>query len=290
MGKALFFKVIDIGWRGVCVGAAYIVGVMLGGMVLGMLGLIPSSAGGSSVSLGWIFVAGIVVGLTLGPIARQMAVSRWQHLLIWSSIIFFNLASVMIEGAFFAPALVPMPIWVLALQQALAALITGAAITVLFAPARAAGHPGLVGQTRMWYDWGWRLTVSVLSYMVFYLVFGAINYTLVTGPYYETHAGGLTVPPAQLIWSIEFVRSVLIVISVLLFLRAWQGSRRSALILTGLILFMVGGIAPLLFQVSALPLGLLTASAVEIFFQNFLTGVVAAALLGTPARAAARLA
>ncbi len=45
-------------------------------------------------------------------------------------------------------------------------------------------------------------------------------------------------------------------------------------------LFAIGGIVPLLYQVNALPLPLLIASAVEIFFQNFLTGIVAGLLLG----------
>jgi hypothetical protein len=49
---------------------------------------------------------------------------------------------------------------------------------------------------------------------------------------------------------------------------------------TGWLLFAIGGIVPLVLQISSLPLLLLAASAVEIFCQNFLTGMVAAGLMG----------
>lgn len=48
--------------------------------------------------------------------------------------------------------------------------------------------------------------------------------------------------------------------------------------LPGLILFAVGGVTPLLVQVGSLPFVVLAASAVEIFLQNFSTGVVTARL------------
>ena len=284
-----FARIIGIAWRGLCVGLAYLVGLMASGILLGMLGLIKPTSGSSSVSLVWLFLAAVVIGLTLGPIAQQLTVSRGRHLLIWSSIIFFNLASVMIEGAFFAPALVPIPLPALALQQLLATLVAGLAITVLFAPAPLAAQPLSVSVRRPWYDWAWRFVVSSFSYLVLYLGVGGINYNLVTQPYYATHAGGLVVPPAMTVWLIESVRAPLIVLSVLFFLLASRPGRRTT-VLTGLILFMVGGVAPLLLQAGTLPTVLLVASAVEIFFQNFLAGVVAAILLGLPNKAAANLA
>jgi hypothetical protein len=50
--------------------------------------------------------------------------------------------------------------------------------------------------------------------------------------------------------------------------------------LTGLILFAVGGVMPLLMQAGALPLVVLIASAVEIFCGNMALGWVPARLLG----------
>jgi hypothetical protein len=214
--------------------------------------------------------------------SRQIAASRRRHVLIWSSIIFFNFASVMIEGAFFEPAAVPLPIPVLALQQLVASLAAGLATTLLFAPAQAGTGPAPARPHRPWHGWGWRFVASSFSYLVFYLFFGAINYSLITKPYYDAHAGGLAVPPAMTIWLVEMARAPLIVLSVLLFLLALRASRRRTVVLTGMILFMVGGVAPLLFQVNTLPPALLIASAVEIFLQNLSTGAVTAVLLGSP--------
>lgn len=78
----------------------------------------------------------------------------------------------------------------------------------------------------------------------------------------------------------ELIRGPLIVLSVIPFLLTFRASKKRLAFFTGLILFAVGGIAPLLMQVHMLPLFLLATSAVEIFFQNYLTGVVAARLLG----------
>jgi hypothetical protein len=76
---------------------------------------------------------------------------------------------------------------------------------------------------------------------------------------------------------------------VLLILAA-HTTRGRTLLVAGMTLFWVGGVVPLTLQLGNLPLLLLLASAVEIFLQNFLTGVVAAALFWTADTAAARVA
>ena len=121
---------------------------------------------------------------------------------------------------------------------------------------------------------------SLTPYLALYFVFGALNYTLVTKPYYDTHAGGLTAPDPGVVLAAELVRAPLIVFSVLLFLLSVRGTRRQLMVKTGWLLFAIGGIVPLVLQVSALPILLLAASAIEIFLQNFFTGAAAARLMG----------
>jgi hypothetical protein len=81
---------LDIAWRAVVVGVAYIAAMMLAGMLFGILGLLPAADGapadGVSVSLFWILVAGILLGLYLGPLARRIAATRPQHVLIWTAV------------------------------------------------------------------------------------------------------------------------------------------------------------------------------------------------------------
>lgn len=261
----------------ILVGVTYLAGLLLAGLALTAIGFNFGSTSGSAEMLPWMFLGGVVVGLVLGPIASQLKVSRLRHLFIWTFVIFFNLASVLIEGTFFAPQRIganPIP---LVVQQLIASILTAGMVTLLFADGSATR---VITATRAWYDWTWRFLASGVSYLVFYFVFGGINYTFVTKPYYDSHAGGLTVPAPGTVLVAELIRGMMIALSVVPFLLVPKPLRVRA-ILTGVVLFAVGGIMPLLFQVGSLPVLLLAASGIEILFQNFSTGVVAALLLGT---------
>jgi hypothetical protein len=56
--------------------------------------------------------------------------------------------------------------------------------------------------------------------------------------------------------------------------------RKRLVFVCGTLLFVIGGIIPLSMQAGMLPTSMLVASGIEIFFQNFLTGAVAAVVLG----------
>ena len=90
-------------WRGVVVGVAYIAAMMLAGILFGVLGLVPAASGDATASLSWVLIAGILLGLYLGPLAARTTATRRQHVLIWTAVIFFNMGAVMLEGAFSPP-------------------------------------------------------------------------------------------------------------------------------------------------------------------------------------------
>ncbi|MGE5072983.1 MAG: hypothetical protein ACM3MF_06110 [Anaerolineae bacterium] len=269
-------------WRSVLVAISYAFGLMVAGIIGGVLGWQMTAKPGSEQGLVPVFASIVLLGFFLGPLAGRLGLSRIQHLVLWGSLIVFNLGSVALEGAYFAPDLVSLPVPVLLAQQLLATLAAGLAITLLFGRLGSSVSWKAALQTRPWHSWLWRFLISALSYLAFYFVFGGLNYSLVTKPYYETHAGGLTVPAPEIVLLLEAIRGVLIAFSVLLLLLSMRGSRRKLMITTGWLLFAVGGIIPLVWQINMLPLFLLFASAIEIFFQNFLTGVVAAWLMGIP--------
>ncbi len=266
-------KVFDTLWKSIFVGAGYTVTLAFTNFFL--------SSGVDIQSLLWSFVGGTVIGLTLGLLASLMPATRMRHMLVWGTIIFLNIASVTIEGRFFAPNLVQGSMAALILQQLIVAFAATWLIIMLFAPI--AETEPLAPIRRTWLSWLWRFVFSVFSYIVFYYFFGAINYLLVTGPYYETHAGGLVVPAQGIILKAELIRAPMIVLSIIPFLLTFKGSKKHKTILTGIILFAVGGVAPLFMQINALPIVLVSASAVEIFFQNFLTGIVSTRLMGIEA-------
>lgn len=257
-------------WRSLVVGGGYGAGLALTNLLL--------SHDLAWRALAWRFAAGLAIALALGWLVAALPATSERQLLVWGSVIFFNLVSVTIEGRFFAPEHVQGSLVSLILQQGLVSLVTSWLLVRLFATPAIVPPERLV--KRSWLSWVWRIAASALGYVVFYYFFGALNYLLVTGPYYQSHTGGLAVPSQGVILRAELIRGVLIVLSLLPYLLTTTTNRKRTALVSGLVLYAVGGLAPLLMQVGALPLFLLAASAVEIFLQNFSTGMVTAVLLG----------
>jgi len=264
--------------KSLLIGTGYTIALLIGATIVRSKGLSLPEAKNTQPLLLWTLAGGTIMGLFLGPIATSMATSKVRHIVVWSNVIFFNLISVAVEGRFFAPELAGTSLQGPIIRQLLAAVVAGCLITILFAPKQSVVASS--GPQRSIFSWAWRFLISAFSYLVFYFIFGAINYTLVTKPYYETHVSGLTVPPAGTVLMVELLRGPLIVLSVLPFLLSQRMNKKQAVILTGLVIFSIGGLVPLTMRVDTLPLILLAASAVEIFFQNFSTGAVTALLLG----------
>jgi len=267
-------------WRSTLVAVGYFLGMMLVGVVSVMLGVqVPTNAS-SGTAMVWFFVASILLGFILCPIAMRLSLTRVQHFTLWLCLIFFNMGSVAIEGKYFVPDLVPLPLAVLIAQQLFSS--AGAALIIVLTCAKVGESVSWLDalRTRPWLAWLWRFLLSAFSYLIFYFIFSSLNYSLVTKPYYESHAGGLTAPAPEVVLLAELVRATLIVLSILLFLLSERGTKRELMRKAGWILFAVGGIVPLVLQAGSLPLLLLAASAVEIFCQNFLTGAVSAWFLG----------
>lgn len=273
--------------KSLLVGVAYVIAVAIGGMIVNLLGFNLPKAENPTASLMWFFAGGVIAGLSLGPVASSIPSARMRHLFVWGSLIFLNIASVAIEGYFFAPALIGDALPALLLQQLVAALAASWVITALFASKEFAAP--IVPITRSIPSWIWHFALATLAYVVFYFIFGSINYMLVTKPYYEIHAGGLDVAPVQVTLVAEVVRGALIALSVIPFLLNVPADKKRLGALTGFLLFAIGGLVPLTMQVGVLPLFLLLASAWEIFAMNFTTGWVLARLLGRAAPGAANL-
>ena len=267
-------------WSSVLVALGYMTGIFVAGVISAVLGLQVSAQLAHQSSLILFLIGILLLGAFIGPFASRSSLSRGQGFLLWGSLILFNLGSVMIEGAYFAPNLVSIPVPMLVIQQLCATMGAALVLTMIYHSAGETISWMSSLQRRPWYSWIWRFILSAMSYLIFYFVVGGLNYQLITKPYYETHTGGLTVPPVQVVLVVESIRSVLIVFSVFLFVLSACGTRRQLMVSTGWLLFAIGGIIPLILEIGSLPIFLLAASAVEIFFQNFFTGVVAGRLLG----------
>ena len=232
--------------------------------------------------LGLALLSGILVAAAVAPIAIRLQVSRLRQWIVWSACLFLNSLSIAIEGAFFVPTLshvrsVPV-MWIAFLL--FQSLVTAGLITWSFG-GQAERMMQPAPQQRTWYSWAWWFVLSSISYLLFYFIFGAANYALVTRPYYAAYVSGLAVPAPKIVLIAEMVRAPLLVLSIVPLILLWRGKRSLLGMLCGIVLFVLGGVVPLLLNAD-LPDVLRLASGVEIFFQNFLTGLVAVALLAPP--------
>lgn len=267
-----------IAWRAIVVGFGYLVLLAIGGSLLVFLGADLPAAEDASEQLPWILISGVAIGLILGPLNKNLAASRGQKFLVWVSLLFLNSLGVAIEGYFFVPGIIsPATFPYLIAQQLIAAAGTAALISILFTP-KPNSDAATEFSKRSWYSWLWRLAVGVLIYVFLFLVIGRLNFELVTRPFYEQQ-GGLDLPDMPSLLAVETIRGILIVFSVLPLILLFQTTKRRLMISTGIIVFLIGGLVPLMLQVTTLPGFLLMASGWEIFLQLFPTGMAAAALL-----------
>jgi len=225
----------------------------------------------------WLTIAcAVLLAVAMVLVAQQLHISARAQFVVWFSLLFLNFASVAIEGTLFAPAAAPpSELAMNLLRLASGSAVMAALMAALFGIAGA--YPARRAAPRSFLGWLWRIVAAAVIYVVLYLVLGGLNYTFVTHPYYEAHAGSLTVPSAATILAYEPIRGVLIALSVLPLSLAFRGRTRVSALIVGLLLFVVGGVVPLLPQAS-LPLFVRVSSLWEILGQNFLTGVACAYL------------
>ena len=224
-------------------------------------------------------LAGMLVGMTLGAVARVMAGSPRRRGIALATLIFLSTLAVMIEGAAFQPSVVPTELLPLeAILQLGVALATATVVAGLFRPARPAAPLAHAPHRTAW-SWLWRYGASALTYVVLYFVVGAANYSLVTGPYYQAHTAGLVIPAPDLVLLVALLEGAIFPMALLPLMYALPLPTRSRALVAGTMLFVLGGLVPLVVSAD-LPIFLRASSAVEIFFQKFPAGVAAAALLG----------
>ena len=264
-------------WRTALIALAYALGLVIaGGLAAALRWPLPAPA---ENNLLLTMVSGVGIGLTLTLIFLLASWSRWQRFAIGACAVFFTMLSTTIEGAFFAPNLVGS-VAALVFMDVVAALAVGAACLLDTVEEQRSIPPAFSWSGRAWYSWAWRLCASAVSYMLFYWVYGALNYLLVTRPYYSAQQTTLKVPSAQAVLGAEAIRGPLLVLAVLPLVLTVNLTRRRLALSSAAVLFIIGGVVPLLRQAGVLPTFLLIASGWEIFFQNVSLALVITWLLG----------
>lgn len=245
---------------------AYIVGVMLSGMITGALHL-PSPGLPPGVTMQQAFVASVfgtsllVVGLV--PLAMGMGGNKVQRGLAIGAVVFIAIAvNTMIEAKVFT-SFISVSLPVICAHYVLPCLLLSVALATLFG---SAGKPmGLPAYTPM--QWGWRILVAWLAFPVIYLIFGMCVAPFVTQAYI-TGVAGLKLPSMTLILKVQAVRSLLFLASSVPIVLLWAGSRRELLIKFGIAEAMMVGVHGLAFA-TWFPTILRWAHSIEITFDSF---------------------
>jgi len=268
---------IAILMRSLMVGIAY---GMASSLVAAVLGPLTRLAPTLDNFLVWL-VTGTLVCISLSPFILNSRWSRQNTILgVWGVLSFVRSLGLGIEGSLFKPTLALNAI-VGAFFGILVNLLVAWLVVTLLMPADRQMVDGS-DQLMSWWGWTWRVLVVGLAYFVFYFVFGATNALLYTLSFYKNNPQyGLNLPAPALIFLAQLIRGPLFGLGSLFVVRMVVLPRRRVAIWLGLLLFIVGGLGPYLeVTFRTMPLGFNLATLTEVFFQNFLTGVVAASLFG----------
>jgi len=123
------------------------------------------------------------------------------------------------------------------------------------------------------------------SYLVYYEIFGAITYQFFTKGYYP-HAVEQVSAMGAWFFGYQIARGLVMTLSILPVIYALRLPRRQAALIVGLLVWVIGGAAPLLVPNEMMGATQRYIHIGEIFTQNFLLGVTAT-LLMRPRKSAA---
>jgi hypothetical protein len=220
-----------------------------------------------------MFLSGFIISIIGGIIVKKLSLNKPMAILMLFLMFFLNGVTQILEALYFAPGIVNLETApALFLQQFFMYLIISVGIVLLF---RYDGETGeaLKRKELSWGGWLGRILVSSGSYVLFYWIFGSINAMLITGDYYRSEVSGLHLPGTAEILMLEPIRAVLLVLSVLPLVIYLGVSKKKCAVIVGMVLFIIGGLLPMLQQLGNLPTAVAVSSIFEMFFQFFLNGI-----------------
>jgi hypothetical protein len=134
-------------------------------------------------------------------------------------------------------------------------------------------HRGFVGAALM-------VLLCGVAYVLYYLVFGALTYEFFTKGYYP-EATRTVANLGWWFWIIQFARGVLMTLATVPIIYTLRVRRWQTAVAVGAVIWIAGGLAPLLIPNPFMGPTLRLIHIAEIFTQNFPLGVTAALLLQT---------
>lgn len=244
--------------------------------LLGGLAFAIASAGQGH--LGWSYLSGILLASAFVPLARFGPRGIWgQFGAIFLALFVVGCLCTVSEAAVFISG-----------QSAVAArnlaagfgvyLIAAAVLTWLARLLKLSEASGPPPEIRPAWIAAVMVVLSGCGYVVYYAVFGGIAYTFFTKQYYP-HAQELAASLGSRLWLIELARGILMTLAVLPVICTLRMPRWAAAISVGVLLWIVGGGAPLLVPNTLMVPAQRYIHIVEILTQNAALGITAVLLL-----------
>jgi hypothetical protein len=250
--------------------------------LVGGLSLTIAAAGAGH--FGWWWLSGVVLSAVFVPVARfgpRLWPGRFATILLplfvvgtlctqWEVVIFFPGSS----------------------RSAGRDLAAGLLMDVIVALALGLVLPKLLKLTdlsyslpEMWSPWiaAGMVLLSGVAYVIYYLIFGWIAYAMFTKQYYP-EAESIARSLGLRLWLMELARGILMTLSVLPAIFVLRMRRWPAAIAVGALLWVVGGVSPLLVPNALMVPVQRYIHIVEILTQNAALGITAVLLLRPPDR------
>ena len=247
MHAKTMFTLFTLIWKLLVSALAFVVGMMVGGMIATTLGMqapvLPPELDVSRTMV-IMFATSPLLVLALYFLNRELAGGWWARsaMLFWLSWIAYSVNNVIEAAIFSSYATAP---WFTLVNFLPALLLSAAAVAWLF-PAHGSAHSLRAVwqahfQPRTAGDWTWRFLLAAVVFMPIYYGFGLLVVPFV-GDYYLQGAFGLAQPTLPTLLLVLLARSVLFLVAALPILVAWQGTARSLFLRLGFALFVMVGL------------------------------------------------
>jgi len=268
-------------------GLAYFIGLVISGMVTTLLHLppppLPEGVDQSSAAIALLLVSPILA-FALALIARNITGGWLTRTLILSGLTYvtYTLNNIL-DASLYVAAYASSSPFTTSLPSIIPSLFCGGVVALLFPPEEKG--PGFVTAWKVFFirrsagQWLWRLLLACAAFVPVYLFFGMLV-NPITGEYYQQNMHGLQAAGWDQILPIQFLRSLLFLLTCLPIFIAWQKSESSLLLSLGTAQFILVGFLYTLISYW-LPLFVRIPHSLEILSDSFVyTGILTWLLLG----------
>jgi hypothetical protein len=246
---------------------------LLGGLPL----LLPALSMGH---LAWWYISGVVLAAAFVPVALfGPRTVLGQFSVIFPVLFIMTVLTTWSEGLLFikAPEIQEHAARNLLGSTAVYLIVAGL-LAALARVLRLRHESSDEGRHRAFWSAAGMILICAFAYMLYYLVFGAITYQYFTKVYYS-NAAELIAPLGLWFWAIQIARGLLMTVAVVPTIYALRLPRGKVALCTGLLIWVAGGLAPLLVPNAFMSGTQRLIHVIEIFTQNFTLGITAGLLL-----------